>query len=204
MHLLVGLGNPGPKYETHRHNVGFMVLDELARRISADPFREKFSGLFARGKVGSHEVVLLKPQTYMNLSGASVQKAQTFFKVELANVVVIHDELDVDFGVLKVKVGGGTAGHNGLKSMIAECGGPDFTRIRVGIGRPRSGSTERHVLSDFSQDECSRLGAVLESASLAAADVVSLGVQAAMNRHNTSVDKAKNERVHKPEDQSKS
>jgi PTH1 family peptidyl-tRNA hydrolase len=141
--------------------------------------------------------VLLKPQTFMNLSGASVQKALTFFKVPLSNVVVIHDELDHEFGLVRVKWGGGTAGHNGLKSIVAECGGPDFSRIRVGIGRPRSGSTERHVLSDFSQDECSRLDDVLQSASLAAADVVERGLQAAMNRHNQS---PKNDRVQEAND----
>lgn len=204
MHLLVGLGNPGPKYETHRHNVGFMVIDELAERFRADPFREKFSGLFARAKLGDHEVVLLKPQTYMNVSGASVQKAQTFFKVPLENIVVIHDELDHDFGLLRVKLGGGTAGHNGLKSIVAECGGPDFPRIRVGIGRPRSGSTERHVLSDFSQDECNQLAGVLERASLAAADVVQRGTQAAMNKHNQSPKTDKNERVQEAKTEIKS
>ena len=184
MHLVVGLGNPGAKYEGNRHNVGFMVVDQLARRWSADPFRDKFSGQFARARVGSEDVVLLKPQTFMNLSGSSVQKAMVFFKVELGRVLVIHDELDLDFGTLKLKLGGGTAGHNGLKSMLAECGGPDFARIRVGIGRPRSGPTERHVLSDFSQDECGSLSDVIERASLAATDVVSLGISAAMNRHN--------------------
>ena len=197
MHLVVGLGNPGSKYQGNRHNVGFMVVDELARRWAADPFREKFSGLFARAKLGDQDVVLLKPQTYMNLSGSSVQKALVFFKIELAQVLVIHDELDLAFGTLKVKAGGGTAGHNGLKSMLAECGGPDFARIRLGIGRPRSGSTERHVLGDFGQEECSRLSDVLESASLAAADVVRLGVAAAMNQHNQA---PKDERVQKTDE----
>lgn len=204
MHLVVGLGNPGPKYQANRHNVGFMVVDELARRCSAEAFRDKFSGLFSRCVMGGNDVVLLKPQTYMNLSGSCVQKAQTFFKVPLSNVVVIHDELDLEFGVVRVKVGGGTAGHNGLKSMLAECGGPDFTRIRVGIGRPRGATTERHVLSDFSRDECSALSNVLEGASLAATDVVSLGAQPAMNRHNQAPNPPKNERVQEAKDKSQS
>ncbi len=186
MHLLVGLGNPGSKYAAHRHNVGFMVIEHLAAGWGAEPFREKFQGQFARVRTEGEEVVLLKPQTFMNLSGQSVQKALAYFKLGLSELVVIHDELDLAFGVLKVKVGGGTAGHNGLKSILASCGGPDFVRVRVGIGRPRSGSTEHHVLSDFSREECPELADVLERASLAAADVVRLGAQPAMNRHNTT------------------
>jgi PTH1 family peptidyl-tRNA hydrolase len=184
MHLVTGLGNPGAKYAGHRHNVGFMVVDQMARRWSADAFREKFQAQFARGRIDSHEVGWLKPQTFMNLSGQSVQKAMAFFKVELPQLIVVHDELDLGFGTFKLKVGGGTAGHNGLKSIVSCCGGQDFVRLRVGIGRPRSGAPEHHVLSDFSREECSQLENVLESASLAVADVVRLGVQAAMNLHN--------------------
>jgi PTH1 family peptidyl-tRNA hydrolase len=182
--LVAGLGNPGAKYAKNRHNVGFMVVELLARRFGADAFRDKFSGRFARARVDGDELVLLEPQTYMNLSGESVQKAMAFFKVALPGLIVVHDELDLPYGTVKVKQGGGTAGHNGLKSIVSCCGGPDFTRIRVGIGRPAKGATEHHVLSDFSKDECIALDDVLERASLAAADVARLGVQAAMNRHN--------------------
>jgi peptidyl-tRNA hydrolase, PTH1 family len=182
--LITGLGNPGSKYARHRHNVGFMALELLARQHGADAFREKFSGVFARARIDAHDAILLAPQTYMNLSGEAVQKAMAFFKVGPSELVVVHDELDLPFATVKVKQGGGAAGHNGLKSIIACCGGPDFTRIRVGIGRPAHGATEHHVLSDFSKDECIALPDVLERASLAAADVVRLGVQAAMNRHN--------------------
>ena len=185
MFVVVGLCNPGAKYERNRHNVGFMVVEKLARRFGADGFRDKFSGRFAKARVDGHDLVLLEPLTFMNLSGESVQKALAFWKVGLPDLVVVHDELDLPFGTMKVKVGGGTAGHNGLKSIVSQCGGPDFTRIRVGIGRPRSSAPEQHVLSDFSKDECGVLADVLDRASLAAADVVRLGVQAAMNRHNT-------------------
>lgn len=163
-----------------------MVVDALARRLGADAFRDKFAGRLARARAGTQELVLLEPQTYMNLSGECVQKALAFFKLGLPDLVVVHDELDLPFGVLKVKQGGGAAGHNGLKSIIGLCGGPDFARIRVGIGRPSSGAPEHHVLSDFSRDECAVLSDVLEGASLAAADVATLGAHAAMNRHNTS------------------
>ena len=183
MKLVAGLGNPGAKYANNRHNLGFMVVDELAKRWSADPFREKWNGVFTRARRGGDEVVLLKPQTFMNLSGESIQKALAFFKLGVSDLVVIHDELDLPFGTLKVKVGGGAAGHNGLKSIVQHCGGPDFARVRIGVGRPPKQGAD-HVLSDFSKQECSELPAVLESAAVAVADIVDRGVQAAMNLHN--------------------
>jgi PTH1 family peptidyl-tRNA hydrolase len=184
VYLVVGLGNPGAQYQGHRHNVGFMTVDRIAQAHAREPFREKFSGLFAKASLDGTEFALLKPQTFMNLSGTAVQKALHFFKLELGELIVVHDELDLSFATVKVKVGGGTAGHNGLKSIVQSCGSPDFVRVRVGIGRPRSGSGERHVLSDFSKDECLELSNVVESASLAVGDVVLRGAQAAMNRHN--------------------
>ena len=184
MFLVCGLGNPGPKYQKTRHNIGFMVVDHLAERFGREPFREKFQGLFAKASLDGQECGLLKPQTFMNLSGQSAQKALAFFKIEPAQLIAVHDELDLPFGVVRVKLGGGAAGHNGIKSLTQCCGGPGFVRIRVGIGRPRSGSGEHYVLSDFSRDECVELPNVVESASLAARDVVLRGVQAAMNAHN--------------------
>lgn len=184
MFLVVGLGNPGPKYQKTRHNVGFMVVDQLSERFGREPFRDKFSGQFAKASVDGQECGLLKPQTFMNLSGQSVQKAMAFFKIEPAQLIVLHDELDLPFGTVRVKLGGGAAGHNGIKSVTQCCGGPNFIRVRIGIGRPRSGSGEHFVLSDFSKDECVDLRSVLESASLAARDIVLRGVQAAMNAHN--------------------
>jgi PTH1 family peptidyl-tRNA hydrolase len=186
VHLVVGLGNPGPSYAGHRHNVGFMVVDRLAQAHARDPFRDKFSGQFARAALDGVEFGLLKPQTYMNLSGQSVQKAMAFFKVPLAQVVVIHDELDLAFGIARVKVSGGTAGHNGLKSIVQCCGGPDFVRLRIGIGKSRSGTGEKHVLSDFSREECAELPDVLDSAARAVGDILLHGAQTAMNRHNQS------------------
>jgi PTH1 family peptidyl-tRNA hydrolase len=189
--LVVGLGNPGAKYQGHRHNVGFMVVDLLARGASAAEFREKFSGQFARATLENREFGLLKPQTYMNVSGTSVQKALAFFKLGLGQLLVVHDELDLPFGTVRIKTGGGLAGHNGLRSIVQHCGGPDFVRVRVGIGRPRSGSGESYVLSDFSKDECVTLPTVLESASLAIGDILRRGVGAAMNQHNQTAKPAK-------------
>jgi PTH1 family peptidyl-tRNA hydrolase len=183
--LVVGLGNPGPKYARHRHNVGFMALELFGEKHGADTFRDKFHGRFTKCRVGSAEVVLLEPLTFMNLSGRSVQAAMQFFKIDRAGICVVHDELDVPFGELRVKLGGGTAGHNGLGSIVEHCGGQDFARLRVGIGRPQGNTpVERHVLSEFSSIESQELPAVLERASAALADCVSKGPAAAMNLHN--------------------
>jgi len=190
MLMVVGLGNPGPKYEKNRHNVGFMVVDRLAERLKAPPFREKFAGVFTR--VASPDLVLLKPLTFMNLSGESVQQAMKFFKVSLPELLVIHDELDVPFGESRLKLGGGTAGHNGLKSMLHHCGGDGFARLRVGIGRPpnpRGGDKPGsdvvgHVLGDFSSLERAGLGNVLDHAALGVEMVVAKGIAQAMNGFN--------------------
>ena len=184
MRLLAGLGNPGPRYAGNRHNIGFMVLDRLAATHGAPAFKNQFQGRFARSKVHGHDVGLLMPETFMNLSGQSVQKALHFFKLTLSELVVVYDEIDLPFGTLRVKLGGGTAGHNGIRSIVEQCGGPDFCRVRVGIGRPSVGSVESHVLGDFSRPEGAALGDVLERATSALADIVVHGAQAAMNVHN--------------------
>ena len=183
-HLIAGLGNPGRKYAANRHNVGFMVADELARRWHAPAFREKFKGEFTKVAAGADDVVLLKPMTFMNLSGESVQAAMSFFKVPLHRVLCIHDELDLEFGVVRLKVGGGTAGHNGLRSVVQHCGGPDFVRCRVGIGRPSRGRPEHYVLSDFSSLERVELARVLELAADMVATAIAEGPRPAMNRHH--------------------
>jgi PTH1 family peptidyl-tRNA hydrolase len=182
MWLVVGLGNPGAKYAGTRHNVGFMIVDRLAENCGAGPFREKFSGAFVR--LSSPDVVLLKPQTFMNLSGESVQSAMTFFKVSLPQVLVVHDELDLAFGDTRLKKGGGTAGHNGLKSILQHGGGDGFWRMRVGIGRPRSGEAAAHVLNDFSASERAELPDVLDHAALGLRAVFERGAEAVMNDFN--------------------
>lgn len=185
MFLIVGLGNPGPKYAGHRHNVGFVVVDELASRAGAPAFRDKHGGRVTRGSLGAEPVVLLQPQTFMNRSGESVQKAMRFFDVALERVLVVHDELDLDFGVVRVKAGGGLAGHNGLRSIAQHGGGQGFLRVRVGIGRPPGArSTHSWVLSDFAAEERAELPGVVTRAADAAADVLRVGVEAAMNEHN--------------------
>jgi len=181
--LVAGLGNPGPKYRSNRHNVGFMVVDLLRERWGAASWRDKFRGELVKADALGQEIGLLKPMTYMNLSGESVQKAMAFFKLSLKDIVVVHDELDLVFGTSRVKLGGGAAGHNGIRSITQQCGA-DFARVRIGIGRPTSGSAEGYVLSDFTAAERAELGAVLGRAADAVEAIVTKGAQAAMNEFN--------------------
>ena len=149
--LVVGLGNPGREYARNRHNVGWMVVDELARRHGGG-WRSKFSGQLAEIRLDGHKVALLKPETYMNESGRSVAAAARFFKVDPDAILVVHDESDLDLGRLQARRGGGLAGHNGLRSVAGQLGTSDFLRLRIGVGRPERGDPRPladYVLSDF-------------------------------------------------------
>jgi PTH1 family peptidyl-tRNA hydrolase len=153
--LVAGLGNPGREYAGHRHNVGAMVVDELARRHGGS-WRSKFSGGLAEVRLDDHRVALLKPETYMNESGRSVAAAQRFFKLEPDSVLVVHDETDLDLGRLQARFGGGLAGHNGLRSIAQHLRTQDFLRLRVGVGRPGRGDPRAladYVLSDFAPED---------------------------------------------------
>lgn len=153
MQLWVGLGNPGPQYAMHRHNVGFMALDVLAAMHTFGPVQKKFQGWVQEGRLGSEKIILLKPATFMNESGRSVGEAIRFYKLEMDALTVFHDELDLAPFKVKVKIGGGTAGHNGLRSIDQHLG-PDFRRIRIGIGHP--GHKDRvtgYVLGNYAKDE---------------------------------------------------
>lgn len=153
MRLFVGLGNPGPRYARNRHNIGFRAVDAIARAHNAGPWRRRFQGECADAVIGGERVLLLKPQTYMNESGRSVGEAQNFFKIPLLDVTVFYDELDLPQAKLRVKLGGGNAGHNGLRSITAHCGN-DYRRIRLGIGHPgHKALVQPHVLGDFSKAE---------------------------------------------------
>jgi PTH1 family peptidyl-tRNA hydrolase len=172
MLILAGLGNPGPQYEHNRHNIGFMAVDALARRWPFAAMRSKFQGLAAEGAIetssGPSRVLLLKPQTFMNDSGRSIGEAMKFYKLQPAQVVVFYDELDMAAGRFRMKSGGGAAGHNGVRSIIAHIG-PDFRRARMGIGHP--GHKDRvlgHVLSDFHKVEQPWLKALTEAIAEAA------------------------------------
>ena len=174
MLLLVGLGNPGAKFERNRHNIGYMAVDEIVRRHSFGSWRARFQGLVSDGRLGSEKVLALKPATYMNLSGQSVGEAMRFYKLDLSDIVVIHDELDLAPGKMKVKTGGGSAGNNGIKSLTQHLG-DGYRRVRIGIGHP--GDKNRvadYVLRDFAKSDRDwmedLIGAISESAEQLAAN----------------------------------
>ena len=168
MLLFAGLGNPGPGYAGHRHNIGFRAVDAIHRRYRFTLWRKRFSGETAEGEIGGEKVLLLKPQTYMNDSGESVAAAARFYKVPLDKTVVFHDELDLEPPKVRVKVGGGNAGHNGLRSISALCGN-DYMRVRLGIGHPGDKDlVHPYVLSDFFKEERPWVEAVIDAVAVAA------------------------------------
>lgn len=167
MKLFVGLGNPGSKYENHRHNIGFMAVDEIVRRHNFSPDagsgKQRWQSLTHEGRLGRVKVVVIKPQTYMNESGRAVGEAMRFFKLEPEDVVVFYDELDLAFGKIKAKKGGGSAGHNGIKSIAAHIG-PEFERVRLGIGHPGDKArVHGHVLGDFAKSEITGRDAMIDA-----------------------------------------
>lgn len=181
--LVVGLGNPGPRYETTRHNVGFLVADILADRIGSGFKVHKKSGAdVTTGRLGGRSVVLAKPRTYMNESGRHVGPLAKFYSVAPADVVVIHDELDIDFGRIRLKFGGGEGGHNGLRSIASALGTKDFQRVRIGVGRPPGRQDPAaFVLENFNSKERPELGTILEQAADATELLLQHGVEAAQN-----------------------
>ena len=172
MLLLVGLGNPGQKYADNRHNVGFMVADDIVRRHGLSAWREKFQGLVADGIVDGEKVLVLKPQTYMNRSGQSVGEIMRYYKLEPDQVIVIHDELDLAPGKVRVKTGGGHGGNNGLRDIIAHIGA-DFRRVRIGVGHPgNKNAVTGHLLSDFAKEDANWLDPIIEECSRALPSLV--------------------------------
>lgn len=185
MKLIVGLGNPGLEYASTRHNIGFMVVELLAERNGISLKRKGHQGLYGVGRVAGYEATLLLPQTYMNRSGTSVASAYQSLGVEPGDLVVVHDEIDLDFGCLRIKAGGGHGGHNGLRSIHANLGETDYLRVRMGIGRPPGGGdVSGYVLSRFSVAERSKLEDYVGTAADALEHLVRYGVQDAMNTFN--------------------
>ena len=182
--LIAGLGNPGREHARDRHNVGWMVVEELARRHGGS-FRSKFSGRLAETRIGDARVALLEPETYMNDSGRSISAAARFFKVLPENVLVIHDDVDLEVGRLQARAGGGLAGHNGLRSIAQILGTADFLRLRVGVGRPERGDPRPvadYVLSPFSPED--DMEKILSSAADAVESVLADGLTATQQRFN--------------------
>jgi PTH1 family peptidyl-tRNA hydrolase len=185
MWLVVGLGNPGSRYAGNRHNVGFVVLDELIRRSGAAAPRRKLGAEVSEAGLAGERVLLCKPMEYMNCSGQATSRVAAFWKLSPQQTLVIHDELDLPFGRMKLAQGGGTGGHNGLASIVQEWGTPDFCRIRFGIGRPPAGwDAADYVLADFSSEERRALPALVGEAADAAETMVGSGIVMAMNRFN--------------------
>ncbi len=184
MLVVVGLGNPGTKYDGTRHNVGFEAADLLAERYGFAPYKGWKSSLISRGKISGTDVLVLKPQTYMNLSGDAVGAAVRYYRCEPADVIVIHDELDFEPGELRLKVGGGHGGHNGLRSIMDHIG-RDFTRIRVGIGKPPRGLGSDFVLSRFDKTSRVLVDEALEDIVDALDTIVLKGVRGTMNTFNS-------------------
>ncbi|MEC4020118.1 aminoacyl-tRNA hydrolase [Streptomyces sp. H27-D2] len=188
--LVAGLGNPGPEYAANRHNVGFMVADLLAQRISGRFKAHKsraqvFEGRLGPPGSGSRRVVLAKPMTYMNLSGGPVTALRDFYKVPVGNIIAVHDELDIDYGTLRLKCGGGDNGHNGLKS-ITKSMGPDYLRVRFGIGRPPGRmDVAAFVLKDFSSPERKELDYLVDRAADAVESLIADGLERAQGTYNT-------------------
>lgn len=185
MHLVLGLGNPGRQYVDTRHNVGFLVADALARRSLTTLDKEQGGALVAKATFGPVQAVLAKPQGFMNLSGGPALHLRDFYKVELEHLVVVHDELDLPFGDVRVKRGGGHGGHNGLRDLHSRLGSPGYLRVRVGIGRPPPGwETANYVLGRWSADEAAQLEDVVRTACDAVEAILRQGVDAAMNKFN--------------------
>lgn len=185
MVLLVGLGNPGSKYGRTRHNIGFRVAEQAAQAVGAALESTRWNALVGQGRARNEPAAVLLPQTFMNLSGEPVGHAARFWKVEPAGIVVVHDDLDLEFGRLQVKVGGGDGGHNGLKSLNQHLGSKDYVRIRFGIGRPPQGwDPSDYVLAKFDGDEENQLEELIPRAAQAAVTALGYGALAAMNQFN--------------------
>lgn len=165
MKLITGLGNPGPDYNRTRHNAGFLFLDHIAAKLGRERWIKKFNSVFVTARIGDVDATLVKPMSYMNLSGGPTRAFMAELGVEPWGLLVIHDDIDLPFGDVRYKAGGGHGGHNGLKSILSALGSPDFHRIRIGVGRPPAGQTATdHVLEPFTRDEFSKLPEMFDTA----------------------------------------
>jgi PTH1 family peptidyl-tRNA hydrolase len=183
--LIAGLGNPGISYELSRHNAGFLVLDQLALQHNISIHQTIFDARIGKGKIAGSPVLLAKPQIFMNLSGIAIRKLMDYFRIDLEDIIVVHDDLDLPYQTIRLKAGGGHGGHKGLISSINHLGGTDFLRVRLGIGRPaRKTMVEGYVLAPFSDEEMKYLPQLTRKAEEAVTDIISSGMPAAMGRHH--------------------
>jgi PTH1 family peptidyl-tRNA hydrolase len=184
--MIVGLGNPGPKYRNNRHNIGFQVVDAIAELDSSFQWRSssRFAAEIAKGVLEGRDILLVKPQTFMNLSGQSVSKLAGFYAIPVDHIIAIHDDVDLEPGRLRIKSGGGDGGHKGIRSMAQCLGNPHFIRIRIGIGRPLRGEVADFVLQNFSADELDLMKDAVQRAKDAISLLLEAGLTAAMNKYN--------------------
>jgi len=183
MFLVVGLGNIGKQYEHTRHNVGFDIIDLIGDRYNILMNREKFKGMYGEGNISGKKVILLKPSTYMNLSGESVREVTNFYKIKNENIIVVYDDISLDVGRLRIRSQGSAGGHNGIKNIIANLGTDIFPRIKVGVGQPK-GELVSHVLGKFSPDDSEKLKEVFKASMDAVENIISTGITESMNRFN--------------------
>jgi PTH1 family peptidyl-tRNA hydrolase len=183
MFLVVGLGNPGREYEDTRHNIGFKVVDNIAKEYNIEINRQKFKGIYGEGFINGEKVMLLKPTTYMNLSGESVREVVEFYNLENDEILVIYDDISLEVGKLRIREKGSAGGHNGIKSIIGHLGSDVFSRIKVGVGQP-NGNLVKHVLGKFSKEEIIILDETIEVATKATEEIIKNDTKAAMNQFN--------------------
>jgi PTH1 family peptidyl-tRNA hydrolase len=206
LRLVVGLGNPGPGYTFNRHNVGFLAADTIVRRHGFGPWRARFQGVMSEGELAGEKIIALKPETFMNESGRSVAAAAQFYKLPLEHIFVIHDEIDLVPGKVRVKQGGGAAGHNGLRSIDAHLG-PDYWRVRLGIGHPGAPElVKAYVLQNFAKEEQPLIGAMIEATVQTLPLLISGDANGFMSKVDVTVNppKPKPPRPSKPDPKSKS
>jgi len=186
MYLIIGLGNPEEEYAKTRHNMGFNVINKIAEKYKIEVNRKKFDGLYCKCNIENQEVILLKPQTYMNLSGKSIKQVVDFYKISKENIIVIYDDIDIEPGKIKIRKKGSSGSHNGMKSVIQELGINEFSRIRVGIGKPQfDGDLINYVIGkNISKEEMEKLSKGIENASKAVIEILINGIDIAMNKFN--------------------
>ena len=186
MKIIAGLGNPGREYESTKHNVGFMTLDLLADKLGISISKVKFKALIGEGRIGTEKIILVKPQTYMNLSGESIREVVGFYKIDIEDLIVIYDDIDIPAGTLRIRSKGSAGTHNGMRSVVYQLQEDGFPRIRVGIGGEKGGRDLVHyVISGFSEDDKDKMREAIQKAADAAECIVTDGISAAMNRYNT-------------------
>ena len=186
MKIFVGLGNPGAEYKLTKHNVGFMLADKLAETLSADSWREKFNALVAETFFDGEKILIVKPQTFMNLSGEAVAPLANFYKVSIEDIIVAHDDMDLPVGMIRLRPKGSGGGHHGVESIIQNFGGEkNFPRVRIGIGRPPQNRTvNNHVLSPFNSDDAEKISSAIEELVPAVQCIFQNGIDYAMNKFN--------------------